>query len=127
MRDRVREAMDVHVLFKTGASDLAEDTGERLARLAALVAGMDDMLLRIEGHADGRGDEEANEQLSAQRAASVRDVLLEAGVPASRIVVEAVGERDARATEEDVDGMALERRVQLTLVPAATGGRVARE
>lgn len=127
MRERVREALDVQVLFKTGASDLAEETGERLARLAELVAGMDDMLLHIEGHADARGAAELNEQLSARRASSVRDILLNAGVPASRIVVEAAGERDARAADGDVDGMALERRVQLTLVPAGSAGRVAQE
>lgn len=127
MRDRVREALDVQVLFKTGASELAEDTSERLTRLAELVAGMDGMLLRIEGHADARGAAEFNEQLSAQRAASVRDILLSAGVPAGRIVTEAVGEREAQATDQDIDGMALDRRVQLTLIPAGSEGRVARE
>jgi outer membrane protein OmpA-like peptidoglycan-associated protein len=127
MRDRVREALDVQVLFKTGASDLAGETSERLERLAELIAGMDGMLLRIEGHADARGAAEFNEQLSAQRAASVREILLRAGVPVSQIVMDARGEREAQAANEDIDGMALERRVQLTLIPAGTDGRVAQE
>ena len=127
MREKVREALDVQVLFKTGESSLAENTGQRLSRLAELVAGMDGMLLRIEGHADSRGAAEFNEQLSAERAASVRDVLLRAGIPASQIVVSALGEREARAAGEDVDGMALDRRVQLTLIPSADEGRMARE
>jgi outer membrane protein OmpA-like peptidoglycan-associated protein len=127
MRDRVREALDVQVLFKTGASDLADESSVRLRRLAELVAGMDGMLLRIEGHADARGEAEFNEQLSAQRAATVRDVLLHAGIPVERIVVDARGEADAVAESEDVDGMALDRRVQLTLIPARGEGRVAQE
>jgi len=127
MREKVRDALDVQILFKTGEYELAADTGHRLERLASLIAGMDDMLLRIEGHADSRGDMESNQQLSANRAASVREILLRAGVPASRIVTDAVGERDAQATSEDVDGMALDRRVQLTLIPAGADGRVARD
>ena len=127
MRNRVREALDVEILFKTGASDLADTTSERLERLGKLVAGMDDMLIRIEGHADARGDAEYNEQLSAHRAAIVRDTLLRAGVPAGRFIVDAMGETDAQATPEDIDGMALERRVQLTLIPTGSSGRVARE
>ena len=127
MREKVREALDVQVLFKTGDTSLGAETGQRLTRLAELVAGMDGMLLRIEGHADARGAAEFNEQLSAQRAATVRDVLIRAGVPTSRIVIDALGEREAQAVDEDVDGMALDRRVQLTLIPSASEGRMARE
>ena len=127
MREKVQEALDVQVLFKTGDTSLAQETGERLTRLAELVAGMDGMLLRIEGHADARGAAEYNEQLSAQRAATVRDVLIRAGVPSGQIVVAALGEREAHAVDEDIDGMALDRRVQLTLIPSASEGRMARE
>lgn len=127
MREKVREALDVQVLFKTGDASLAEETGRRLTRLAELVADMDGMVLRIEGHADARGAAEFNEQLSAQRAATVRDVLISAGVPSGRIVIDALGEREAHAVDEDIDGMALDRRVQLTLIPSASEGRMARE
>lgn len=127
MRERIRDALDVQILFKTGASDLAEETSLRLEHLAGLVAGMDDLLVRIEGHADVRGDAEFNEQLSAHRAATVREILLRAGVPAGQIIVDAHGETGAAAGVDDVDGMALDRRVQLTLIPAGTNGRVAQE
>lgn len=127
MRDRLREALEVQVLFKTGATDLAAETSRRLEQIAELVADMDGTLLRIEGHADARGATEFNDQLSAERAAAVRDILIRAGVPAGWIVVDARGERDALALDEDVDGMAFDRRVELTLIPANPEGRVARE
>jgi outer membrane protein OmpA-like peptidoglycan-associated protein len=127
MRDRIRDALDVQILFKTGASDLAAMTSQRLERLAELVADMEDLIVHIEGHADARGDADFNAQLSAHRAATVRDILLRAGVPAGQIIVDAHGEDDAAAAVEDLDGMALDRRVQLTLIPAGTNGRVAQE
>lgn len=127
MRARLRDALDVQVLFKTGMSELAEDTSRRLERLAELVADMDGTILQIEGHADARGDADFNEQLSAQRAAAVRDILIRAGVPADWIIVEARGESEAQAVDDDVDGMALDRRVQLTLIPAARESQVARD
>jgi outer membrane protein OmpA-like peptidoglycan-associated protein len=85
------------------------------------------LLVHVEGHADARGNPEFNAQLSAHRAATVRDILLRAGVPAGQIIVDAHGETDAVASIEDIDGMALDRRVQLTLIPAGTDGRVAQE
>jgi outer membrane protein OmpA-like peptidoglycan-associated protein len=127
MRERLRESLEVQVLFKTGATELADETSQRLERIAGLVADMDGTLLRIEGHADARGEADFNEQLSAARAAAVRDILIRAGVPSGWIVLEARGENDAHAVDEDIDGMALDRRVQLTLIPAAPEGRVARE
>ena len=127
MRDTVREALDVRVLFKTNESVLAQETEERLARLAELVARMDGMLIRVEGYADPRGDEEYNEQLSAARAVAVRDTLIRSGVPANRISVDAHGERQSSATDGDVDALALERRVQLTLIPADHARRIAQE
>lgn len=127
MRERLRDALDVQVLFKTGVSELAEGTSRRLERLAELVADMDGTLLQIEGHADARGDADFNEQLSAQRAAAVRDILIRAGVPAGWIIIEARGESEAQAVDDDVDGMALDRRVQLRLIPAARESQVARD
>jgi outer membrane protein OmpA-like peptidoglycan-associated protein len=127
MRDTVREALDVRVLFKTNESVLAQETEERLARLAELLARMDGMLIRVEGYADPRGEEEYNEQLSAARAVAVRDMLIRSGVPANRISVDAHGERQSSATDGDVDALALERRVQLTLIPADRARRIAQK
>ncbi len=127
MRDTIRAALDLQVLFKTDEDTVSPETQARLVRLAALLAGMEDMLVRIEGHADARGDIEHNAQLSAQRAATVRGMLIRAGVPADRISVDAYGEQFSSAPENDLDSLALERRVQLTLISGDDDARVARE
>ena len=127
MRDTVREALNIQVLFRTGESELADVTQERLGRLAELLARMDGMLIRVEGFADPRGDAEYNEQLSAERAVAVRDTLIRAGVPAERITVDSYGERRSSAEEEDLDALAMERRVQLTLIDRGETQRIAQK
>ncbi len=127
MRDAVGEAVDVHILFKTDETEVAGETQDRLSRLAKLLARMEGMSIRVGGYADARGDAEHNAQLSAQRAASVRETLIRAGVPATRISVDAYGEQHATADEKDLDALAFDRRVQLTLTPTGSTERIARQ
>jgi len=127
MQTTVRDALDVQVLFRTNESTLPDETQTRLLRLAELLARLDGTLIRVEGHADSRGNQEHNDQLSAQRAAAVRDTLIRAGVPTSRISMDAHGETYASAAENDVDALAMERRVQLTLIRNGDERRIAQE
>lgn len=115
-RAAVQEALNAEVFFRTGETELSDDSIERIGRIAGLVGSMDGFVVRLAGHADNRGGEEYNEQLSAQRAAAVRDALVSAGFPSSRISVSAEGESWSQAEEGDLDALALERRVQIELV-----------
>ena len=127
MHATVSDTLDVQVLFRTNESLLPEGTQARLQRLAGLLARLDGTLIRIEGHADSRGNQGDNEQLSAQRAAAVRDTLIQAGVPVGRITIAAHGERYALAAENDIDALAMERRVDLTLIRNGEGNRIAQK
>lgn len=127
MREAIGEAVDVHILFKTDETEVADETQDRLSRLAKLLAHMEGMSIRVGGYADARGVAEHNTQLSAQRAANVRDTLIRAGIPAARISVEAYGEQYASADEQDLDALAFDRRVQLTLIPTGAFVRAARQ
>lgn len=115
LRAAVRDALDVQVLFRTDEDTLPDETQRRLVRLAGALAELDGMLVRIEGHADSRGETDHNELLSAQRAAAVMETLIRAGVPADRISVNSYGEQHSLAAEDDPDGLAMERRVRLTV------------
>ena len=127
MQNTLRDALDVQVLFRTNESTLPDETQNRLLRLAGLLAHLDGTLTHIEGHADSRGHQEHNDQLSAQRATFVRDLLIEAGVPLNRIMIDGYGETYASAEENDVDSMAMERRVDLTLIRNGSENRVAQK
>lgn len=125
-RGALQEALDLQVYFRTGQSSLEDGAERRLARIAELIGPMDGVAVLLEGHADGRGDEQYNEELSAQRADAVREAFIRAGVPADRIAVTAEGERESTAAEKDIDALALERRVHVSIVGSDTAERVAR-
>jgi outer membrane protein OmpA-like peptidoglycan-associated protein len=109
------------VYFQTEQSTLDAASADRLARIATLISEFDDVAVVIEGYADTRGEVTYNEQLSAARAAAVRDTLMRGGVPMDLITVHAVGETQSSAAENDTDALALERKVSLTIVrPSST-------
>jgi len=126
-RRDLQEALSVEVFFRTEDSVLDAGTEERLAKLATLVAPLDGTVIRLEGHADARGTVEFNATLSTARAEAVRDALIRGGMPAERIVVNAAGEAGSTAAEQDADGMALERRVQIGVVALDDESRVAQQ
>jgi len=125
-RQDLEQALSVEVYFRTEGSALGTGTEQRISQLAQLVGGMDGAVIRLDGHADARGTTQYNDELSVARAESVRDALIRGGLPADRIVVTASGELGSVATEQDVDGMALDRRVQIQIVNVADASQVAR-
>ncbi len=126
-RNALQQALDTQIYFRTGDSAFDEETRERLGRIAGLVAELADLTVVVEGHADARGAEDYNEQLSSARAQAVRDALVQAGVSPARIFWVAEGERQSTADEKDLDAMALDRRVNLSIVDRDAVNRVARQ
>ena len=126
-RADLERAVALDVRFRTEGSAIDADDEQRLAELASFIAPLDGTVIRLDGHADVRGTQKYNDALSVTRAESVRDALVRAGMPAERIVVTGEGSADATAPVEDVDGMAFDRRVAVTVVGLDDAGRVARE
>src|SRR5262245_8887161 len=124
-RRDLQEALSVEVFFRTEESGLGGPTEERLAKLAALVEPMEGAVIRLDGYTDARGTETYNSTLSMARAEAVRDALIRGGMPAERVIVTGTGETASTAGEQDTDGMALERRVEMNVVDLDGAGRVA--
>jgi len=124
-RRNLQEALSVEVFFRTEESGVGGTTEQRLEKLAALIEPMDGAVIRLAGHTDARGTESYNATLSTARAEAVREALIRGGMPAERVIVTAAGETAATAAEQDVDGMALERRVELDIVDVGDASRVA--
>ena len=103
----------------TGQGKLDLDTfGE------ALVTGLRDAKVALEGHTDSVGTDEYNQDLSERRARVARQYLLESfGIPDSRLTAVGMGKSDPIASNEDEIGRSHNRRVDFifsTAVPHST-------
>jgi outer membrane protein OmpA-like peptidoglycan-associated protein len=111
----MQESLRGEVLFRTNESVLRDDTGRHLARLAGVLAATPGAMVQLDAHADARGSDDYNFELSQRRAEAVRDVLVAGGLSADRITIASHGEKAAVSPQGDVDGYALERRVVITI------------
>ncbi|MBK7553604.1 MAG: OmpA family protein [Flavobacteriales bacterium] len=99
------------------ASDEHALTADAIARLDAFLATIDkqaDIEFSIAGHTDSDASRGYNEQLALRRSHAVREYLVAHGVPAEAITLRAFGERKAIASNNDEEGQATNRRVQVT-------------
>jgi len=104
------------VLFASGQAQLVEGGRSSLEEVVDLLQTEPDKKIRVEGHTDSRGDAEANLQLSGQRAQAVREALISLGVSADRVTALGMGEDFPIASNEDEDGRAQNRRVDVILL-----------
>jgi flagellar motor protein MotB len=124
------------VLFAFNSDQLQPEGRQLLRSLAAPLGaylGARDELLMVSGFTDDRQVLGANRrftdnwELSAQRALTVTRALIEAGVPASRVFAAAFGAQQPVASNDDAQGRALNRRVEIAPTPrvaAAAQGRL---
>lgn len=72
--------------------------------------------LRVDGHADARGNAEFNQELSERRAENVRDALVEYGIPAELINYVGHGATRLRDMRENEEAHQRNRRVEFVVV-----------
>jgi outer membrane protein OmpA-like peptidoglycan-associated protein len=109
------------VLFDTDKATLKPGAREKLARVAGILASHPDLHIQIEGHADSRGSEEYNLQLSERRAESVRAYLVEQRVSPTAVGTAGFGESRPVATNGTSAGRQQNRRVELVVTGESIG------
>jgi OmpA-OmpF porin, OOP family len=103
------------VYFHAGSNQLAPESQAALTELRTALAGLDAGEVIVTGHTDRVGAVADNDRLSAVRAATVRDLLTAAGVPADRIAVQGRGERAPLVPTADEVAEPRNRRVEIKL------------
>jgi outer membrane protein OmpA-like peptidoglycan-associated protein len=109
------------VSFRTADDAVTAQAMAPLLKLGGLVASLPQTQVLVAGFADPRGSEAYNDELSFRRAECVAAVLVSAGVPRERILIEAHGKSEALSALGDRDGYALDRRVTVRLLAPGTG------
>ena len=102
--------------FASGKAEIPEEDGPLLAKIVQTVQSLPGSLLVIEGHTDSQGTPEKNQPLSEQRAAAIRDYLLQyAGVAPGKVTILGYGASRPVATNDTEEGRALNRRIEITI------------
>ncbi|VVJ63413.1 OmpA family protein [Klebsiella quasivariicola] len=117
--------LDSMSLFDTGKWVLKPGSTKRLVSSLMDIKARPGWLLVVAGHTDSVGEEKANQLLSLKRAESVRDWMRDTGdVPDSCFAVQGYGESRPIATNDTPEGRALNRRVEISLVPQVDACRL---
>ena len=103
------------ILFDFNKASIRSESEEALNSIADIMKEYDHTTFHIEGHTDSVGSDEYNLKLSKERAASVREFLVEAGIPSDRLTSEGYGESRPIATNSTDAGRQENRRVQISL------------
>ena len=103
--------------FETDKAKIMKKSESLLAEIAALLQQKPDLKLQVVGHTDATGGMEHNMELSKQRArAVVKFLASEHGISEDRLTPYGVGPLAPIASNEDEDGRARNRRVELVKI-----------
>ena len=101
------------VLFDFGSAALRRESEAPLRDLAANFQKYPDEAIDVEGHTDNIGSATYNQTLSENRANSVKNFLVENGVPAARVTAIGFGETRPKASNDTPEGRQVNRRVEI--------------
>ena len=116
----IRVTFEGGILFATNSADLNPASQAALGRFAQSLLDNPHTEVKIHGHADSTGTDAINDPLSARRAASVSTFLQQRGVAYTRLESQGFGSRQPVADNATAAGRALNRRVEVFIIPDAT-------
>ncbi|HTX38527.1 MAG TPA: OmpA family protein [Bryobacteraceae bacterium] len=103
------------VLFDFDRYTLKSGAREKLAKVSGILLAYPGLKIRLEGYTDSVGTDDYNQRLSEQRADSVRDYLLQQGVPADNLSAVGLGKADPVASNDTAAGRQENRRVEMVV------------
>ena len=106
------------IQFPVGKDTIMPKNYETLSKVQSAIRTFGEPDVIIEGHTDSTGSDEVNEHLSQQRAEAVRQYLVaNRTLPYDRIVALGYGSMRPLASNETVDGRAINRRIDVIVRP----------
>ncbi len=109
------------VLFDTGKYSLKPGAREKLAKVAGILLAYPGLNIEVGGYTDNVGGDGMNQTLSENRAASVRDYLVQQGVASTSVSAKGFGNTLPVASNDNSSGRQQNRRVELLVSGEAIG------
>ena len=104
------------ILFNSGKASFQEQTLPVLQSITAILKEYPTAKFSLEGHTDSTGSDALNQNLSEERAAAVKNFLVENGIDASRLSSKGFGESMPVDSNKTAKGRLNNRRVEVKLV-----------
>lgn len=104
------------ILFDFDSAELRPSEMEKLDKIVRILKRYENFDLIVEGHSDNIGSAEFNQQLSEERAESVKNYLELKGIDSESLTAIGYGERRPVASNETEEGRALNRRVEIIII-----------
>jgi outer membrane protein OmpA-like peptidoglycan-associated protein len=102
--------------FRSDSAEIEAGIGDQLKALVVMLQAFPELKLQIRAGADARGSDDHNKALSKRRADAVANLLISSGLGEDRMEISYIGKADARYPIQDIEGLAYDRMVRLTLV-----------
>jgi len=115
----IKVTFESGILFATNSSTLSQVSKTALTQFANSLKANPDTDVQIFGHTDSSGNDKINIPLSQARAGSVQDYLAMQGIPGSRMTSAGMGSSQPVADNSTTAGKALNRRVEIYILPNA--------
>ncbi|EHN8801231.1 OmpA family protein [Enterobacter asburiae] len=117
--------LDSMSLFDSGKFELKAGSTKMLVNSLVGIKAKPGWLIVVSGHTDNTGNPQLNQTLALKRAEAVRSWMRDTGdVPESCFAVQGYGESRPVATNDTPEGRALNRRVEISLVPQASACQI---
>ena len=115
----IKVTFDSGILFAVNSSSLNQTSISALTQFANSLKSNPDTDVQIFGHTDSSGSDQINIPLSQQRAMSVQNYLMGCGILSSRMTSQGMGSSQPVADNSTTAGKALNRRVEIFIIPNA--------
>lgn len=100
------------IRFDVGKATIRPESMGVINQIHKLMSEHSDLSFSVEGHTDSDGDDASNQKLSEERAAAVKNMLVELGIDASRLSTKGFGEGAPLDSNSTSEGRANNRRVE---------------
>ncbi len=117
--NRLKLEIPSDISFDTGRADIKPNFRPILDKFADSLVQNPTTTVTIIGHTDSTGTDAINNPLSINRAASTRDYITARGVAVNRVSIDGRGSREPVASNDTVQGRAMNRRVEIYVAEPA--------
>lgn len=105
-----------NIFFDFGSADLRPESAPELLRLARFLQENSSVAIELGGHTDNIGNDEANQKLSEDRVAAVRQFLIDKQIAPDRMNAVGYGKKQPVASNDTEEGRQKNRRVEFTIL-----------